>query len=332
MSNKNAENYVDQETLAPILQRIETKLGNRYTKAEVDSAIQTAIAGVTEFDYFLVDQDHPKPQTGSKGVIYLVPNGSTGANRYDEEIWLVIDGEGRYENLGPASVDLSNYVNLIVTDSLGALTATRDSNNEHKFTISLTLATAGGLEDTAGGLGLKRHNVSGHDNGLKLSSNGVRVGVTQQTGAAGSEVDNEIYPDQMTLSTNKSATQKLISAAPTSSDVGKLYKVSTLVTATSAIAAQCLNVSDGQKLLPETVFTCVYDGTAKAYLWAVINQPAVGTKSGGGLSKDSNDDLFVDHDNTLETSGGQLSVNMDMIQPLTTAQVNALLALLPSDS
>lgn len=356
-NDKNQENYVDQSTLTPILQRIETKLGNRYTKAEVDSAIQTAIAGVTEFDYFLVDQDHPKPQTGSKGVIYLVPNGSTGANRYDEEIWLVIDGEGRYENLGPASVDLANYVNLIVTDSLGTLTAARDANNEHKFTISLTLAEYGGLKDTAQGLSIKKANISGHQSGVVLEegkNSGLRVGlqhhIEYDEGGESSEYDADVYAEQMVLSTDSNLTRKNISTSPAEEDVGKIYKVSTLVTATAAIAAKCINVSEGDKLIPGTLFTCVYSSQAKNYRWAVINQPAyVGTKSGGGLSKDSNGDLYMNvangiwvnpstglveiiHDNTLELSGSKLSVNMDMIQPLTTEQVNALLALLPSDS
>lgn len=80
---------------------------NFQTGTEVDSAIAAAIAGVTQFDYQVVQS---LPATGVKGTIYLVSNSGSGQNIYDEYIWMNGDPTGSYEKIGTTEIDLSGYV------------------------------------------------------------------------------------------------------------------------------------------------------------------------------------------------------------------------------
>ena len=68
----------------------------------VNDAIGTAIAGIQGISYEVVTS---LPATGSAGVIYLVSNGGSGQNSYDEYIWL----GSSYEKIGTTAVDLSGY-------------------------------------------------------------------------------------------------------------------------------------------------------------------------------------------------------------------------------
>lgn len=73
------------------------------TSSEVNSAITSAISGVTQFDYQIVES---LPATGVKGTIYLITNNGTGSNIYDEYIWIT----DKFEKFGTAEIDLSEYV------------------------------------------------------------------------------------------------------------------------------------------------------------------------------------------------------------------------------
>lgn len=73
------------------------------TASEVNTAIQTAIGGITGISYEIVQA---LPQTGSAGVIYLLSNSGTGTNIYDEYIYT----NGAFEKIGSTDVDLSGYV------------------------------------------------------------------------------------------------------------------------------------------------------------------------------------------------------------------------------
>lgn len=77
------------------------------TSSQVSTAIQTALAGVTQIDFQVVQS---LPQTGAKGVIYLLSNSGTGSNVYDEYIWIDGTPSGSFEKIGSTSVDLSGYV------------------------------------------------------------------------------------------------------------------------------------------------------------------------------------------------------------------------------
>ena len=48
------------------------------------------------------------PETGEDGIIYLVPTGETGDNKYEEWVWV----NGSYEQMGTASLDLSGFAVL----------------------------------------------------------------------------------------------------------------------------------------------------------------------------------------------------------------------------
>ena len=89
-----------------------------YTKTEVDTAINNALAGITGISFEVVQT---LPQTGEPGTIYLVDNSGTGQNSYDEYIY----ANGAFERLGTTDIDLSGYV--LATDLVEATTSEIDT-------------------------------------------------------------------------------------------------------------------------------------------------------------------------------------------------------------
>lgn len=87
---------------------------NPVTSAGVKTYVDEAIGSITGIDFQIVTQ---LPQTGQKGVIYLVSNGGASGNSYDEYIWV----SNAFEKIGTTDVDLSNYWN---TTNLTAITNT----------------------------------------------------------------------------------------------------------------------------------------------------------------------------------------------------------------
>ena len=73
------------------------------TSAQVQSAINTALSGITGIDFQVVQS---LPATGAAGTIYLVSHGGTGNNVYDEYIYV----NNAFEMIGTTAVDLSGYV------------------------------------------------------------------------------------------------------------------------------------------------------------------------------------------------------------------------------
>lgn len=74
-----------------------------YVKsADVTKEIASAVSGVTQIDYSVVEA---LPSTGKKGVIYLVANSGSGNNIYDEYIYI----NSKFEKLGSREMDLSSY-------------------------------------------------------------------------------------------------------------------------------------------------------------------------------------------------------------------------------
>ncbi len=80
-----------------------------YTKTQTDTAIATAIAGVTQIAFSV---GSTLPSVGVNGTIYLIPNeasqGSTynQQNVYDEYIYV----NNQWEKIGTTDIDLSGYV------------------------------------------------------------------------------------------------------------------------------------------------------------------------------------------------------------------------------
>ena len=88
------------------------------TASQVSSAIQSAIASVTQISYEVVAN---LPASGETGVIYLIANNGSNPNIYDEYIWY----NNRFEKIGTTDVDLSNY--LQTTDVLSITNAEIDT-------------------------------------------------------------------------------------------------------------------------------------------------------------------------------------------------------------
>ena len=64
--------------------------------------IAQAVSGIQGFDAQVVSE---LPQTGAKGILYLVANSGSGQNIYDEYLWIT----DKYEKLGTREIDLSAY-------------------------------------------------------------------------------------------------------------------------------------------------------------------------------------------------------------------------------
>lgn len=73
------------------------------TSSQVSEAISSALGGITQFDFEVVEE---LPLEGVKGKIYLVANSGSGQNIYDEYIWI----DDKFESLGKKEIDLSGYV------------------------------------------------------------------------------------------------------------------------------------------------------------------------------------------------------------------------------
>ena len=88
------------------------------TTAFVKTAVDNAIAGVTQFSYEVVTT---LPVTGVNGKIYLVAHSHGTGDAYDEYIWT---GSG-YEKIGNTDVDLSGY--MLTTDMVAITNAEIDT-------------------------------------------------------------------------------------------------------------------------------------------------------------------------------------------------------------
>lgn len=88
------------------------------TTAFVKTAVDNAIAGVTQFSYEVVTE---LPTTGVNGKIYLVAHSHGTGDAYDEYIWT---GSG-YEKIGNTDVDLSGY--MLKTDMVAMTTSEIDT-------------------------------------------------------------------------------------------------------------------------------------------------------------------------------------------------------------
>lgn len=75
------------------------------TASQVSSAINSAIAGVTQFDLQVVES---LPAKGKKGVIYLMAHSHASGDAYDEYVW--VESKSAFEKIGNTDIDLSAYM------------------------------------------------------------------------------------------------------------------------------------------------------------------------------------------------------------------------------
>lgn len=122
------------------------------TASDVASAINSAIGGITSISFEVVTS---LPATGQNGVIYLMSNGGTDPNIYDEYIYV----NNNFEKIGTTEVDLSNYLQLSGGTMTGALTLSGDpTSNLHASTkqyvdnsIASVSTAVSGKQDTITG-------------------------------------------------------------------------------------------------------------------------------------------------------------------------------------
>jgi hypothetical protein len=73
---------------------------NTYTKSEVDSLIG-AIKTIS------IEVVSSLPAAGASNIIYLVSNGGSSPNSYDEYVWVALTS--KFEKIGTTDIDLSGY-------------------------------------------------------------------------------------------------------------------------------------------------------------------------------------------------------------------------------
>lgn len=81
---------------------VNVDLSTYAIKTEVTQEIAQAVSGIQGFDAQVVEQ---LPQTGEKGILYLVANSGSGQNIYDEYLWVT----DKFEKLGTREIDLTAY-------------------------------------------------------------------------------------------------------------------------------------------------------------------------------------------------------------------------------
>lgn len=107
-SEKSVDDSISSETVSlnvPTSQAVVDYVGGEVENVTsyVDDSIESAIGGISGIDYQVVQE---LPQTGSKGIIYLVPNNGSHPNIYDEYIYY----NDRFEKIGTTEIDLSGYI------------------------------------------------------------------------------------------------------------------------------------------------------------------------------------------------------------------------------
>lgn len=80
-------------------------------KAATVKTVTDAVKDITSFEFEIVTK---LPETGTKGVIYLLKHSEAGVDMYEEYIWV----NNRFEKIGDTRIDLSNYYTKAEVDGL----------------------------------------------------------------------------------------------------------------------------------------------------------------------------------------------------------------------
>lgn len=157
---------------------------NPATKKYVDDAI----SGITEFEFSVVAK---LPQTGEKGIIYLVPHSHGSQDIYDEYIWVT----DKFEKIGNTDIDLSQYAKKADLEAgpfaVGAGETVKSISEANgviaveKQTIAIEQSQVNGLADALAGKQAANANLDKF-NALE------GAGLVKKT-AEGYEIDNNQY-------------------------------------------------------------------------------------------------------------------------------------------
>lgn len=158
-------NYIDNVGVAELVAKIKAKYATKtsiptkvsdltndssfQSESQVAASIAAAIAGVTQYDYSIVEE---LPASGVKGTIYLVPDpNAEGQNIYDEFIWIDAVGTtaGYFEQFGP-KLDLSPYLQVAkLLGDTNFVDVSTDSSGNTNITLTAAVKASLGLADTA---------------------------------------------------------------------------------------------------------------------------------------------------------------------------------------
>lgn len=115
------------------------------TESQVSTLIADAVGDITGFEYSVVES---LPQTGEKGIIYLVSNSHGEQDIYDEYIWV----NNAFEKIGNTQLDLSSYATQEWVEGKGyAVKTTVDSQIaevDNKFTNYRTTTEQTAIDNT----------------------------------------------------------------------------------------------------------------------------------------------------------------------------------------
>ena len=130
------------QSIADSADAIEVLNGNASVTGSVAKQIADAISGITSFEYQVVSS---LPSTGTKGVIYLLPNSGSSPNFYDEYIWVTASGSvsAHFERIGSTDIDLSQYALVSQIPSVSA------GNGLSQSGTTISMASAGASQSGA---------------------------------------------------------------------------------------------------------------------------------------------------------------------------------------
>lgn len=124
---------------------------NLVTSGGVNTAINSAINGLTKFDIAVVTE---LPETGVKGTIYLIAHSHSDGDSYDEYIWNTAVKTPVFEKIGNTDVDLSAYAKTAnVNTALSKKVDKTITVNGHELSANVTVTKAdvglGNVNNTA---------------------------------------------------------------------------------------------------------------------------------------------------------------------------------------
>lgn len=108
-----AQVYAVAQTVPSVDSSVSSSSTNPVQNKVIKQYVDDAVWAVTGIDFQIVET---LPVTWSKWVIYLIANGWTGTNSYDEYIW--ITSSSSYEKIWSTEVDLSDYVTLATAQTI----------------------------------------------------------------------------------------------------------------------------------------------------------------------------------------------------------------------
>lgn len=104
VTDSTSDAFIKNKPTIPTNNNELTNGAGYQTATEVQTAINDALEDITGIDFQVVTS---LPATGEKGIIYLMSNGGSSPNIYDEYIWL--SSSSSYEKIGTTDIDLSGY-------------------------------------------------------------------------------------------------------------------------------------------------------------------------------------------------------------------------------